>query len=60
MPFVLVLSDLPFEVKREEHDVHSILLASDDVFSTCICDNPKEIIKGMFHQNLKDALFQLN
>ena len=45
--------------RNEAHESLSLLLVSDGVPLTCICDNAKEMIQGKFHQKLTDAACHL-
>ena len=40
--------------RSEAHETLLLLFARDGVLHICVCDNAKEMIKGKFHQKLKD------
>ena len=44
----------PMACRSEAHETLLLLFARDGVLHICVCDNAKEMIKGKFHQKLKD------
>ena len=49
----------PMASRSEAHETLSLLFVRDDVPQTCICKNARELVKGKFHQKLKEAACHL-